>query len=172
MRRSRVAAKPNFISDERGVAAIEFAFLALPFFFIVFCLLETCIIFIAEVAMDNAVQKVARQVRVGNVEGVSAAGLSNALCDHLGHMFACDRLLIDLRSYPVFAEVPQFPPISDGILNASDFVLDVGEAENIMALRVYYAWPIVTGFLHSFLSDLADGSHLIAGHVVFKNEPY
>ncbi len=54
--------------DERGSAAIEFAIIAPVFFFLMFVIAETALIFIAEQVMDNAVFETARLIRTGQVQ--------------------------------------------------------------------------------------------------------
>ena len=54
--------------DERGSAAIEFAIIAPIFFFLMFVIAETALVFIAEQVMDNAVFETARLIRTGQVQ--------------------------------------------------------------------------------------------------------
>ena len=54
--------------DERGSAAVEFAVIAPIFFFLMFVIAETALVFIAEQVMDNAVFETARLIRTGQVQ--------------------------------------------------------------------------------------------------------
>ena len=58
----------RFSSDKRGLAAVEFAMIAIPFFLLIFGLLEVCVIFIMSMAIGTA--------------GYTAALCVNALIDH------------------------------------------------------------------------------------------
>ena len=49
-------------------AAVEFAIIAPVFFFLMFVIAETAMVFIAEQVMDNAVFETARLIRTGQVQ--------------------------------------------------------------------------------------------------------
>ena len=57
-----------FARDERGATAIEFALLALPFFTLIFAILETSIVFLAGQILDSAVQDASRKIRTGQAQ--------------------------------------------------------------------------------------------------------
>ena len=48
--------------DERGVTAIEFGVLALPFFTVIFAILQTAIMFLASQVLDSALEDASRKV--------------------------------------------------------------------------------------------------------------
>ncbi|MBC8129296.1 MAG: pilus assembly protein, partial [Rhizobiaceae bacterium] len=58
----------RFRRDRKGVAAVEFAILAIPFFVTVFAIVETSLVFLAELTLDQSVDRVARKVRTGELE--------------------------------------------------------------------------------------------------------
>ena len=66
--RSRAAMRAAWRRDERGSAAIEFAIIAPIFFFLMFVIAETALVFIAEQVMDNAVFETARLIRTGQAQ--------------------------------------------------------------------------------------------------------
>ena len=53
--------------DESGVSAIEFAILAIPFFLLVFAILETFVAFGAEQLLNYGVDTLGRQLRTGQI---------------------------------------------------------------------------------------------------------
>ncbi len=57
-----------FHDDRRGATAVEFAIVAPVFFFLIFLIAETAMIFIAEQVLDNAVFESARLVRTGQAQ--------------------------------------------------------------------------------------------------------
>ena len=157
-----------------GAAAIEFAFLATPFFFIVFALLETAMVFVADITLEQAVAKAGRNVRTGQVatSNLSEADFRQMLCNEINLLLSCDEIMIDLRSYPSFSAIPTQAPINGGALNTSDFRYEQGKAGEIMALRAFYEWPLFTDIMHSVLSDIDGGKHLVASTAVFQAEPF
>jgi Flp pilus assembly protein TadG len=59
--------------DQQGSAALEFAIVALPFIMFLLFLLELGYDFFAQVALDYGVQTAARQIQIGNAQGVNTA---------------------------------------------------------------------------------------------------
>ena len=161
-------------SNRDGVAAIEFACLATPFFFIVFALLETAMVFVADITLEQAVAKAGRNVRTGQVatSNLSEADFRQMLCNEINLLLSCDEIKIDLRSYPSFSAIPTQAPINGGALVTSDFRYEQGKAGEIMALRAFYEWPLFTDIMHSILSDIDGGKHLVASTAIFQAEPF
>lgn len=174
-RQGRRSAFPRlFVRARDGAAAVEFALLALPFFLIVFAILETAFIFIGNVTLEQAVAKASRIVRTGNVarENVSEADFRKTLCGEITVLMSCDNIKLDLRSYSDFASIPTSAPIVAGALSDGDFRFERGNAGQIMALRAFYEWPLFTNFMESYLSDLSGRKHLLMSVSVFQTEPF
>src|SRR5690349_15334439 len=57
----------RIIRSKDGAAAIEFALLAIPYFLIVFAIVETFIAYTGEQLVANAVDTMARKLRTGNI---------------------------------------------------------------------------------------------------------
>jgi Flp pilus assembly protein TadG len=80
--------------DKEGVTAIEFALVALPFFTVVFAILELGLAFIVNRMVDNAVIEASRMIRTGQASGAKVsrppifAGLKSA---HPCQRFLCKR---------------------------------------------------------------------------------
>lgn len=164
----------RFRREGRGVVAIEFAILALPFIMMIFAVLETALVFLGELTLDQAVERVARIVRTGEAQtsGMTEAQFRQALCNEVSMLMNCSGLSIDLRTYPNYASLPSAPPKKNGDLDTTGFAYAPGGANTIIALRVFYKWPIFTDIMRASLSDMRDGSHLITATAAFKTEPY
>ena len=162
----------RFSRDRGGVAAIEFAILAIPFFMLVFALLETALVFFGELSLDQAVEDVARGVRVGRYADASESQFRADLCKEVQVVMDCTKLAVDLRSYDSFADLPKSVRTTDGTFDTSGLGYEQIAGNKIAALRVTYHWPIVTDLIRKSLSDLSDGTHLIAATAAFKTEPF
>ena len=164
----------HFTGDRRGVAAIEFAMLAIPFFLIIFALLETALVFLGEFTLDQAATRVARMVRTGEAQkaGLSADDFRKAICTEASYLMKCADIAIDLKVYGSFADLPPPSPVQNGSLNTAGFGYQLGGSQAVQALRVYYKRPVLTDMMRSTLSDMSDGSHLLSSIVVFQTEPY
>ncbi len=61
----------RFRRDEKGVTAVEFGLLSLPFFAIIGAILETSLIFMASQILDSAVNDSARLIRTGQAQAAN-----------------------------------------------------------------------------------------------------
>jgi len=171
----------RFIKNDDGVYAIEFALLALPFFTLLFMIFEVAFTILANQLLDNAVVSASRMIRTGQAhqQGFTADGFKQKVCDELSNLFDCDSYLhIDVRSYDNFGSANSAGnPVSrddDGKLeiNAGSMQYDQGNAGEIVVVRVYYEWPMISPISEAVFSDLANGRRLMAAVTAFKNEPF
>ncbi|WP_082666327.1 TadE/TadG family type IV pilus assembly protein [Aureimonas sp. AU4] len=169
---SRIARYFNRSSD--GVAAVEFALLGAPFFLIIFMILETACIFIGDITLEQATARAGRTVRTGQVATLnqSEADFRKNLCGNILVLLNCDNVRIDLRSYSSFSSIPTDAPIASGRLQSGEFQFERGNPGQIMALRVFYEYPLYTDIVDRFLSDLDDNKHLLMSVAVFQTEPF
>jgi Flp pilus assembly protein TadG len=163
-----------FGRDRRGVAAVEFALLAIPFFLMLFAVIETSLVFLAEFTLDRAVEKASRIVRTGEAQkaAMSAGDFRSLICSDVGFLMKCDGLAIDLNTYASFTQLPPPSAVKSGDVDSSGFGYQLGAPQTVQTLRAYYKWPIITDMMRSYLSDMNDGSHLLSSITVFRTEPY
>jgi Flp pilus assembly protein TadG len=176
------AARPRrlcaqFLRDRRG-NALEFAALALPFSFLIFAILESCISFAGQEVMANATEEIARKLRTGQVSAadVDETTLKKMICDELDIIVAenCPGLVVDLREFPSFADAAavkiKFTSAKD--LDTTGFDVDPGPSMSKNMLRVFYKWPVMTDFMRTMMSNLPDGKTLLFASVTWQNEPF
>ena len=176
-----------FGRDERGVTAIEFAFLALPFFTIVAAILESSLIFLAGQILDSAVQDSSRLIRTGQAQNSTPAynreAFREAICDGLYEMFDCaeadGKLRINVTVIDDFSDVTIGYPLKTGEdcdEDECDWTLaddyDPGEGGSVVLVRAYYKWPTVVRLPGFNWQTLPDGTRLLGASRVFRNEPY
>lgn len=170
LRRSR------FAKDEGGVAAIEFAILALPFMMTIFAVVETSVSFTAQQVMSNATDRIARDLRTGQLDPttLNAAQFRNLVCGELDVMMpsGCPDLYVDVQEYPSYAAVPKDVPYSSaGVIDRGAFGYSPGGRGTINSMRLLYEWPVYTDILKSYLSNLQSGKTLIYSTHTWRNEP-
>jgi Flp pilus assembly protein TadG len=162
--------------ERRGQAAVEFALIAAPFFFMIFGLMEICLIFIMTTLLENAVSDTSREIRTGQAQeaGFSEVEFRKNVCDKLFGLMSCDSSLhIDVKRLTSFSAASLSSPLdSDGNFDDSGFDFQPGAANEIVAVRAYYEWSLVTPILSAPLADMANGKHLIMAAAVFRNEPF
>ena len=89
-RRSIIAKLLRLKRNRDGAAAIEFAMLALPFFMIVFAILETFVAMIAEQILSNATDTMARRLRTGQIsQTITQAEFRAQFCEEVAILISC-----------------------------------------------------------------------------------
>jgi Flp pilus assembly protein TadG len=172
----------RFLRDKKGSAAIEFAVLAIPFFLMVFAIIESCLSFTAQQVLQNATDEYARQVRTGQLQisDITLAKSKTFICDRINLIVQedCPGLYIDLKEYDSFEDAAKvhtkFKIDEDGTRDLDDTGFDaiVGGPVSINMIRVYYKWPVMTDFMRASLSNIAGGKTLHFATSTWRNEPF
>ncbi len=182
----------EFVRSRDGTAAIEFALLAIPYFLIVFAIIETFVAFTAEQVVSNAVDTLSRQIRTGQITAANTTSqqFRQAFCNEIAVLITCSstevqtpaNLYLDVESYSSFASMPttiprksSTDPYSD--LSTTGFTFTPGGAKSLNMVRAYYRWQIITDLLRPYLTNVhpTDGSasvYLIVATAAFQNENY
>lgn len=173
VRRTR-ALLHRFAKNRSGVAAVEFAMIAAPFFFLLFAMIEIAAVFFLGSVLENAVLETARDIRTGRAQsaGMSQAAFRTAVCDRIVVLGTCDNVEIDVRVFEDFDNVDQSSPVEDGAVNTDDFGFDPGDAGDIVLVRVFYRWQLLTPGFSGALANMSGNQHLITAATVFRNEPF
>ncbi|TCU18340.1 TadE/TadG family type IV pilus assembly protein [Rhizobium sullae] len=176
-----------FARSRDGSAAIEFALLAIPYFMVIFAILETFIAFAAEELVSNAVDTMSRKMRTGQIAStVGEAAFRQEFCDEVSILIQCsaaeiatpDKLRLDVRTFSKFSEIPAAVPMNATGLDTSAMQYSPGGSGSINMVRAYYHWQIITDLIRPYITPYrtADGSrlndYLIVATAAFQNEPY
>jgi Flp pilus assembly protein TadG len=167
---------PRLRRDESGSAIVEFSFIAPIFFFLIFVIAETALVFIAEHVMDNAVLETARLIRTGQVQNASMSeeDFEEEVCGRMSVFVDCSGsdFFLDVKSYDDFASMDLDAPVEPD----NDFVapgaFEFGGESDIVIVRAYYQWPTNRIFGSMSLQNLSNGKRLIGSFAAFRNEPY
>lgn len=181
----------RLIRSRDGATAIEFALLALPYFLVVFAIIETFIALMGEQLFVNATDTMARKLRTGQISStITREDFRRAFCQEVSILVTCSedeiktpsKLYIDLRQFNSFADMPAaIPLIKTGDyydLNTSTFGFKPGGSGTINMLRSYYRWQVMTDLIRPYLTKIrpADGSmpshFLIVATDAYRNESY
>lgn len=164
----------RFRREEKGVTAVEFALLAAPFFLMLFAILETCITFFANANMDSVVAQAGRMVRTGQaqMQGWGEADFVTYVCDRMTLISDCEsNLNVDVQTFPSFNSVV-FAPLIDGDGNVIEHHrFEPGTAGDIVLVRAYYVWNVVSPTAIG-LSNVSGDGRLLVSSVAFRNEPF
>ena len=154
---------------------IEFALVAPVFFFLLFAIIETGTIFLAQSDLQNAVNYSARIVQTGQVksQNMTSQQFRTAVCNQLRMLHCGSELRINLESYASFSGASYSPPLNaDGTPNSNANKFSPGISGQVVMLQASYTWPIATPLLTPFLRNMAGNYHLIVATAAFRNEPF
>lgn len=164
----------RFARAEEGVTAVEFAMLALPFFALLFALIETCVVYFATANLGSVVAEAGRLIRTGQVQagGMTEAQFKQHICDELTLISDCQsKLRIDVRNFNSFNSV-SYPPLVDADGNIlENTVFQPGNAGDIVLVNVFYSYGVISPGMVG-LSNLEGGGRLVSAAVAFRNEPF
>lgn len=165
----------RFREDRDAAAAIEFSIVAVPFCALLFALIETTTVFFANGVLDNAVQETARMIRTGRVQanGFTEEQFRTEVCNQINVILACDaRLKIDVRTFSQFNNVAFSAPLDANGDFAGSFQFSPGAPGDVVLVRVFYAWDVMTPGLGTFLENMSGGKRLLQSSAAFRNEPF
>jgi Flp pilus assembly protein TadG len=172
----------RFGRADEGATAVEFALVSLPFFLLLFAIIELGLVFLVDVTLDNAVGHSARQIRTGEFQEAdgTAEQFKAGICSRMIWLEAgCDSALrVDVRTFEFFADVKDAPPPTtttaggDPQFNEANSCFEEGGPTNIVLVRAFYEWTLYTPLLNSSLVNLGNNKRLLTSVTVFRNEPY
>lgn len=182
-----IIARYNKIKKRKqsGATAVEFAFVALPFFAMMFALFEIMMIFFVQTTLEAAVAEEARKIRTGQAQSttapISKAQFKAAVCDRMYGMGDCaTRLFVMVESLSTAPTGPLTLPWDDGSLvpnSAADEPYDNSAPGQLVIVRAYYAWPLLTPGISAAFKNYSSGAlgtnnRMLVATTAFRNEPY
>ena len=168
--RTRSGLLARFARTQDGAVAIEFAFVAIPFFVLIFAIIELGLAFLVSMTLENAMMTVDRRIRTGDLQNASATAATyrTAVCQQMSWLGAsCESsIILDVRVLPSF--------VAGGNLaapKAAKTCWDPGGPNSIVLVRGYYKWPLITPLMQNAVGG-TPGNRQINFSAVFANEPY
>jgi Flp pilus assembly protein TadG len=156
-------------ADDSGATAVEFAFVALPFFGLLFAIVQTSLVIFAGQALQTMVAEVSRKIMTGQLANKTKADFKAALCasSTMG-MFDCNKLLVQVQSFADFAAADPNtfvnPDCFDSAKADKAACYNPGAASQVVIVRVAYEWP--------FGVSLLDDNATLVAVSAFLSEPY
>jgi Flp pilus assembly protein TadG len=168
-----------FRRAREGIAALEFAIVAMPFFLLTIGLAEIAMIGFAQTSLDFAVSETARQIRTGEAQmgGVNEDQIEQRLCDEVNNfvVLSCDgNLFLDVSTFASFVDADNGnqEPIEGGEFEDTGFGYDPGAPSSIVVVRAYYRWEIMTPLFEPIFENVSGGERILISTMMFRNEPY
>jgi len=174
----------RYLKNKEGTAAIEFAILAIPFFMLLFAVLELAIVFFINSTLNHSVSEAGRQIRTGNFQACGTQEkFKQLVCENMAGLGNCEkRLRIDVLSGNAFGSItladppppneadPTDPTSTDDIDNG-DWVNTTANAP-VVIRGLYYHKLVLPPQLTRLESIEGKGIRLLSATTAFKNEPF
>jgi Flp pilus assembly protein TadG len=172
----------RFAKADSGVAAIEFAIVAIPFFAIMSVILETGIMLFVEYTLQASVQEAARLVRTGQAQNgeFTPADFKAKICKTAGILFNClGGVTVYVSSSNSFAtlkaSLPSFldvGPMVNGTPNAATTSYACGGPSQTTAVVATYDWKLMMMGM-TFMGNFNNNTvRRLVGFSMFQNEPF
>lgn len=157
----------RFATDREGAAAVEFAMVAMPFFFVLFMIIEVSLVFLAGQLLETATTDASRLVMTGQAQTANfdQARFRTEVCNRIGMLIPCAAVNVDVQTYAGFGAANTGRPVGPGGFNA-------GGAGDIVVVRVTHEWRAAVPTFGMVLGDLPNGNRLLLSTVAFRNEPF
>ncbi len=154
---------------------MEFALVSMPFFALLFMVLEIGLAFLISSSLETAIGDSGRLIRTGRAEaqGFDATRFKQDVCDRM-NIFAADcasRSTIDVQTIARFDELPAEPAIVDGELQAQN-CYNGGSPGDLVLVRIWYKQPMLAPFLNQGVLRLGPTAVMLKSSTAFRNEPW
>ncbi len=188
----------RFRRDRRGVSAIEFGLISVPFLGLFCAIFETGFVYLNSVGLDAAVQTAARNFLTGQAQLAGVNGtVTNAtqfrttyICPSTGAQVLpsfvnCANLIIDVRWISATSSFAAADVTNDFYSNTSNQKFCPGGPDTITIVRVAYPMPVfmpiiakatsvftISAGLVSNVPNLPGTYHLLLSTAVFQTEQF
>jgi Flp pilus assembly protein TadG len=167
----------RFRGARSGSAAVEFAFVVIPFFLLTAGLAEISMIGFAQTSLDFGVSEAGRQIRTGRaqLEGRTQSEIHEQICTEINRFMVlnCDsNLYLDVTRYDAFVDISTDEPIQEGEFQSDGFGFSPGAPSDIVVVRAYYRWRIMTPMFEPVFQNVSSGERVLVSTMLFRNEPY
>jgi Flp pilus assembly protein TadG len=173
-----IARLATFGRARDGATAVEFAMIAFPFFVLLFAILQLGMMFIANTTIESAADQAARQIRTGQLQAGannSTSGFKTMICNNMSWISSADcqaNLSLDVRTFPSFSSISVTTPVKNGSIDQTQLTFDAGASCDIVLVRVFYPWTLLTPVLEPGLPNLGSTQRLLTTTIAFRNEDW
>lgn len=164
--------------------AVEFAMISVPFFALLFAILECALVFWTTQVLETAVADAARQIYTGQFQAANTATAPADLpdkfraevCKNVVAMFDCTKLKVDVRTYASFPNGVSSPIVTDpsGVrqLDPAFGQYQAPGPKQIVVVRAAVEYPVFVSLLDANKSNLNATTRLLMATAAFRTEPF
>ncbi|RYE32107.1 MAG: pilus assembly protein [Hyphomicrobiales bacterium] len=178
----------RFSRSQDGVAAVEFAFVAAPFFALLFAIIETALMFWTNQVLEESLSQVSRSLvtgqsrslYTGSTGAVNATKFRDDICAlaPMG-LIDCSKLFVDVRIYNSFSAAGSGSsgsnPVANGTLTTDGFTYVQPQGNDIVVVRAVLDYKLfLTGWASAGLTNIGTGTGRrgIVVSMAFRTEPF
>jgi Flp pilus assembly protein TadG len=168
----------RFLRGRRGAAAVEFALVSIPFFALLFGIIEIGLIYFVATTLELATNNAAREIRTGQLQGqaipATAASFKTLICGQLSWLggSCTSNLFVQVQTFSSFQTISQPSPIVSGQINQNNLTFSLGGPGDIVLVQAFYQWTVLAPALDNIGTPITGGKMLLTSTSVFRNEPY
>ena len=180
----------RFVRSRRGATAVEFALISMPLMILVFGVLELAMILLVSATLDTATDFAARNIRTGvfqqgpnNMKGQD--GFRRLVCVNMSWLQQmCTQaapepgdpdpnpLFVEARTFDSYVAAGALQPRDPNTFDPQKTDWCAGNPEDIVLVRTYYEWPIISPLLKPVFHSAGHEGRLLSSARIFRNEPY
>ena len=173
-----------YAADREGAAAVEFALVVIPFLIIIFGIVEHAFLIFMERTLEVGVASVARDVRVGKLNGTGLpkdpGAARNEMIKRIKSamrsepivtaLFDADKMRFEIREVGQW-DKPGAPPADANGVQQDNLNVTPGGRESVNIMRVFYDLPNVFPLVTNKSYVMPNGRMLIEASAAFVIEP-
>jgi Flp pilus assembly protein TadG len=160
----------RFLRNVRGVAMVEFALVAPPFFLLVLMIIENGLLVFTQAQLDNAARDAARTIMIGTYQtgNQTPSNFKTAVCNGISGMIPSCTSNIQIYADTDGVSPSNLTTAPSGYWNGGSGTFVAGGASQYQIVQVAYRYPYVS----RWLALMGGSSALLVSTVVFQNEPF
>jgi Flp pilus assembly protein TadG len=177
-RRPRLAIFKRFRRNDDGATAIEFGFVGLPFFALMFAIIETAMMFWSSQVLEEALASSARKILTGELQKqypnptIAGTKLKEEVCSRVVAIFDCNGAVkIDVQTFSSYGNA-QATAVNAGVMDTSAFAFNPVGPNQITLVRAAMEYSLLFPTLNSSMANLSNGKRAIVASAAFRTEPY
>jgi Flp pilus assembly protein TadG len=180
----RVRAVKRFRRDDSGAMGVELALVALPFFAVLFAVLESALVFWANQVLGAATADAARELYTGQFQKANVSTPAEELpsrfkqevCSRIGGLIPCSSVRIDVRrstSFPGGVPVPIVTkPDGTQEVDPAFGVYEEPKPTEVALVRVVVEYPVLVPLMEAMKGSLSGNKRLLMSSAAFRTEKY
>ena len=180
----QVRAIKRFRQDDSGAMGVELALVALPFFAVLFAVLESALVFWANQVLGAATADAARELYTGQFQKANVSTPAEELpsrfkrevCSRIGGLIPCSSVRIDVRSTSSFPGGVPVPIVTkpDGTqeVDPAFGVYEEPKPTEVALVRVIVEYPVLVPLMEAMKGSLSGNKRLLMSSAAFRTEKY